>query len=95
GLITAEEAQIAAQNGIYLEISARKGHSFTNGHVVKIAQRAGAKLIVNSDGHDKDDLLTPDFARAVALGAGITEADLNVILNDNPLALLAKLGISV
>jgi len=95
GLITMEEAKLAAKNGIYLEISARKGHSFTNGHVAKVANAAGAKLLVNSDGHDTGDLLTPDFARAVALGAGVEESELNTILNDNPLALLAKLNISV
>jgi len=95
GLITLEEAQLAAQNNIYIEISARKGHSFTNGHVVKITKQAGTKLIVNSDGHDTGDLLTPDFAREVALGAGVKESDLKVILNDNPLALLDKLNISV
>jgi len=95
GLLTIEEAEIAAKNDIYIEISARKGHSFTNGHVVKIAQRAGVKLIVNSDGHDDRDLLTPDFARAVALGAGIEESELTAILIDNPLTLLNKLNISI
>jgi histidinol phosphatase-like PHP family hydrolase len=95
GLITIEEAQLAAQNDIYIEISARKGHALTNGHVVKIAQQAGAKLIVNSDAHDDRDLLTPDFTRAVALGAGIEESYLAVILNNNPLTLLNKLNITL
>ena len=60
-----------------------------------ITQKAGAKLIVNSDGHDKNDLLTPDFARKVALGAGIVESELATILNDNPLALLRRINISL
>ncbi len=42
GLIGYDQARIAAENGVYLEVSARKGHSFTNGHVVKVAKKAGA-----------------------------------------------------
>ncbi|MBW2164045.1 MAG: histidinol phosphate phosphatase domain-containing protein [Deltaproteobacteria bacterium] len=36
GLISEEDVKLAAQNGTFLEISGRKGHSFTNGHVAKL-----------------------------------------------------------
>src|SRR4030042_145868 len=52
GLITREEAALAKERGILLEISARKGHSLANGHVAKIALAAGARLILGSDAHD-------------------------------------------
>ncbi|MCL4459151.1 MAG: histidinol phosphate phosphatase domain-containing protein [Chloroflexi bacterium] len=94
GFITAEEAQLAAGNGIFLEISARKGHSLTNGHVVKVARAAGAKLLVNSDAHDPDDLLTPAFARSVASGAGLLPEELDEVLLKNPTRLLSKIGLS-
>jgi len=74
GLITKEEAQLAASNGIYLEISARKGHSLTNGHVARLAIEAGAKLLLNSDAHDPDDILTLPLARQIFIGTGLTEA---------------------
>ena len=32
GLITPEEARLAAERGVRLEVSARRGHSFANGH---------------------------------------------------------------
>jgi len=89
GLITLEEARLAAQNGIFLELTARREHCLTNGHVARIAKEVGAKLVVNSDHHDLD-LLTPERARQVALGAGLEEADLQTVLIDNPRLLLAK-----
>ena len=72
GFITLEDARLAAEKGIMLELSGRKGHSLTNGHVAKIADMAGAKLAVNADAHGPGDFLTRDMARIVALGAGLT-----------------------
>lgn len=74
GLITAEEAQLAAANGVCLEITTRKGHSLCNGHVARTALAAGARLVVNNDAHAPGDLLSLEMARRVALGAGMTEA---------------------
>lgn len=73
GLISGEDAALAAERGICLEISARKGHSLTNGHVVRMAQSHGAALVVNSDSHAPGDLTTLAMARNVALGAGLSE----------------------
>jgi histidinol phosphatase-like PHP family hydrolase len=72
GFITAAEARLAAEKGIMLELSGRKGHSLTNGHVAKMAEAAGARLAVNADAHGPGDFLTADMARTVALGAGLT-----------------------
>ena len=73
GLITSEEAALAAQRSIILEISGRKGHAFTNGHVARVAQAAGASLMVNSDAHAPGDLLSQEMAEKIALGAGIEQ----------------------
>jgi len=73
GFITLEEANIAARKGILLELSGRKGHCLTNGHVARMALAAGAPLAVNADAHGPGDFLTPAMARAVALGAGLDE----------------------
>ena len=43
GLITAKEARQAARRGVTLEISARKGHCLTNGHVVAAAAGRGGE----------------------------------------------------
>jgi len=71
GLITREEAALAAKRGIALELSARRGHSLSNGHVVRMAQETGAKLVLNTDTHSPEDLLTIAEARKVAFGAGL------------------------
>lgn len=95
GLLTIEEAKLAANNGVFIEISGRKGHSFTNGHVARVAKLAGAKLIVNSDAHDGKDLLTSEFAQKIAQGAGLEQDELLTILTANPLALLEKLNLRI
>ncbi|MDW7711146.1 MAG: histidinol phosphate phosphatase domain-containing protein [Deferrisomatales bacterium] len=75
GLITEEEARLAAEGGVHLEISARKGHSLANGHVASMARRTGAPLVLNTDAHAPGDLIPETFARIVARGAGLTEAE--------------------
>ena len=94
GLITFEDAQLAAENGVFLEVSARRGHSFTNGHVVKIAKLTGATLVLDSDAHQPEDLLTPELTHKIAVGAGLTEEETCTLLEVNPRSLLAKLGFS-
>jgi histidinol phosphatase-like PHP family hydrolase len=71
GLITKEEAALAAEKGVYLEITGRKGHSLTNGHVAAIADLTGALLVVNADAHGPGDFMTARMAEIVAMGAGL------------------------
>lgn len=92
GLLTLEEAKLAATNGIFIEISARKGHSLTNGHIARLAHATGIKLLLNSDAHDSTDLLTPSLAAAIINGAGLEEEQLQQVMTANPLTLLSKLS---
>ena len=92
GLITYEVARLAAENGVYLEVSARKGHSLSNGHVVNTARRAGAAIVLDSDAHEPGDLLTPDLAENIATGAGLGAEEAHALLRVNPCSLLTKLG---
>ena len=71
GLITAEEAALASKRGIALELSARRGHSLANGHVARMAIAAGATLVLNTDTHSPEDLLTLRQAKRIAQGAGL------------------------
>ncbi|MDR2460095.1 MAG: histidinol phosphate phosphatase domain-containing protein [Deltaproteobacteria bacterium] len=80
GFLTQEEAKIAAKNGVFLEISARGGHSLTNGYVVQLARKNGAKMLINSDAHSIGDILTPEKQKKVALGAGLSEKEYEEIL---------------
>jgi histidinol phosphatase-like PHP family hydrolase len=93
GLLSPEEAQLAAANGVFLEISARKGHCLTNGHVVRLGQAAGARFLVNSDAHEPGDLLSPELALSVALGSGLGQEEIRSHLPASVAALLNKLGV--
>lgn len=90
GLLTPEEARAAQARGIFLEISARKGHSLTNGHVVNVCRDAGARMLLGSDAHDVGDLLTPEFARSVAQGAGLSSLEITEVLEKHPALLLRE-----
>ncbi len=90
GIITLEEAQIAAENGIALEITSRQGHCLTNGHVVQVARQAGAKLLLNTDTHTPGDMIDQEMARLVAAGAGLTEEEIHIVTEVNPQALVQR-----
>ena len=93
GLITAEEAGIAARKGVYLEVSARRGHSAANGHVVNTAKAAGARMILDSDAHAPEDLLTREFAMKVARGSGLDFEEATAVLDAAPLEFMKKVGV--
>jgi putative hydrolase len=91
GLLSEEEALLAAENGVFLELSARGGHNTANGHVVKVGRAAGASFLINSDTHQPENLLTEKWAQAVALGAGLDEVEAEQALTINPLQLLERI----
>ena len=94
GLITDEEAALAAERGVFLELSARRGHSLTNGRVARLGLHNGARLLLDSDAHDPHDLLTQEMAEKIASGAGLSEGETSTLLRDNPLGLLKRLGVT-
>lgn len=83
GLIKEEEVKMAAEKGIYLEISARKGHCLANGRVASLARKYGAKLIIGSDAHAPEDLLTLSEAEKILLGAGLSEEEVKKTFQDS------------
>jgi len=90
GLITIEEASLAAQNNIFVEITSRRGHSRTNSHVASVSQKAKARLLVNSDAHDENDLLTSSLIESILHQANINQRQHKQILDRNPLLLIDK-----
>jgi histidinol phosphatase-like PHP family hydrolase len=90
GFITLEEARLAAQNDIYLEITSHKGHCLTNGHVANIARQTGARLVVNTDTHTPRDMIDQEMARRVAAGAGLNETEVEAATVTNPQTLVQR-----
>jgi len=89
GLIDLNTAEIAAENGICLEISARKGHCLTNGHVARIGDEVGCKLVINTDAHSPSDLIDKKMAEQILIGAGVR--DVKEVF-ENSRELMRKLG---
>ena len=82
GLITLEDAALARERGIFLEITARKGHCLANGHVARMAIEVGASLILNTDAHSPGDLITRGQAELIARGAGLSHTACQTMFND-------------
>ncbi len=89
GLITEDEVRLAVRKSVYLEISARRGHSLTNGHVAVMARKCSASLVLNTDSHAPQDLIDRGFASRVAAGAGLTGPEIAAMFANSE-ALLAK-----
>lgn len=82
GLITEEDIKRAKELGVYIEITAKKGHNTTNGHVAKLAKKYGAKIVCNSDAHIHTEFFTPEFRNTVLLGSGLDYNDISIIDNN-------------
>ena len=92
GLITIEEASLAAQNNIFLELTSRSGHSASNAHVASVSQQTKARLLVNSDAHDESNLLTPSLLESILRQANVNQRQHRQILDRNPLLLIDKVN---
>jgi len=92
GLLTDREAELAAENKVFLEVTSRRGHCLGNGNTVLLARTYGADLLVNSDTHSPGDIHTEAFALTVALGAGLNRDEADVVLQNNPIKLLTRVG---
>ena len=75
GLITAADVALAKKRGVRLEITTRKNHAAPNRRLRRLAKAAGAKLVLNTDAHDEDDIVTyPQAVRFLkALGMSAPE----------------------
>jgi len=83
GIINEEEIKLAVKNNIYLEITSRAGHSLTNGYVAKNALKYGAKLVLNTDAHEPEDLINLEFAVKTLLGSGLDNEQIAAVLKNS------------
>lgn len=75
GMLEEKDAELAASLGVFLEITTRQGHSLSNGLVLRRAQEAGAKLLVNTDTHSPGDILDCFQRVKVAMACGMGPED--------------------
>jgi histidinol phosphatase-like PHP family hydrolase len=91
GLITDEEVRKAVENDVLIEVTGRSWHNVTNGHVVSVARKFGARMVVNSDAHAPSNRMDARTAMTVAIGAGMTEKEANDAVRVTPLEAIRKI----
>ena len=63
-------------------MTSRKGHSLTNGHVARLAQKMGTPMVLNSDTHGPGDIWPTDRLHEIVEGAGLTLDDHRTMLKN-------------
>ncbi|MFP4632280.1 MAG: histidinol phosphate phosphatase domain-containing protein [Halobacteriales archaeon] len=91
GMISPEDAALAAENDVYLELTTRRGHSLANGHVARVAVENDANLLVNTDSHHPRDFVDRDRAYEVARLSGLDGAEAERAVDENPVRLLERI----
>ena len=78
GLINEEEAALAAENAVALELSLCPRHAVYNGHVAARARASGAQMVTGSNACSRTELVLLGLRTAILRGAGLErhEADL-------------------
>lgn len=83
GLITDDVVKKGIENGVFFELSTRKGHSITNGHVAKTVLALGGNLVINNDYHAPGDRAKYDHARKILTGAGLSAEQVDKVFENN------------
>ncbi len=83
GLITEDEILRAKAKGVFLEITARNGHSLSNGHVARLSKKNGVSLVLNTDTHTPDNLMSRGHGLQIVRGAGLTVEDFEEMLENS------------
>lgn len=83
GHITEEEVKAAKKHNVCLEITTRNGHSRTNPHVAALALKCNTRMVLNTDSHQPDDLMTDEkIAKALKL-SGLSAKDHKVMIENS------------
>lgn len=91
GLVTEEVIRAGIKNSVYFEITTRKGHSITNGHVARRVLELGGELVLNNDYHAPGDRVSPEMAAMVLAGAGLSDEQINKVFDNNKKIFLQSL----
>jgi histidinol phosphatase-like PHP family hydrolase len=82
GLISDSDVRLAKKKNIFLEVTSRLGHSDSNAHVVERAKAIGAKLILSTDSHEPQDIITPAQLIQAGRKSGLSPKEIDRIFQD-------------
>jgi len=83
GNIKEEDVILAAKRGVALEITTRKNHSSTNGRVCGLAWSNKAKLVLNTDSHSPDDLISDGEAKRFLTSLGLDSDEIKAVFRNS------------
>lgn len=83
GLIKKEDVLLAKKRGVYLELTTRKNHRSSNKHVFRLAGSIGAPLILNTDAHSGDDLISDRQAYRHLSALGLSRSSIQAIFKNS------------
>ncbi len=83
GNIREEDVILAAKRGVALEITTRKNHSSTNAHIFVLARQNKARLVLNTDSHSPDNLISDEEARIFLTLLGIGSDEIKAIFRNS------------
>jgi putative hydrolase len=90
GNIKEEDVIAAARKGTVLEITTRKNHSSTNSHVYNLAGLKGAKMVLNTDSHSGEDLVSDKEAEEFLTALRLNPDEIGQILR-NSLSIVTRI----
>ncbi len=79
GNISQEEAGLAKEQGVFLELTTRKGHSRGNKYAVEMFKNTGVGLVINNDAHTPEDILKPEKLKDIAISCGLNQDEISRI----------------
>ena len=83
GNITDSDVTLAARIGTALEITTRLGHSPANKHVISLANKFNAKMVLDNDSHSPDDLISDERAREFLTALGLNSDEISQIFRNS------------
>lgn len=83
GLLDEKDALLAKKNNVYIEITTRSGHSETNRHVRDVTRAAKAKIVLNSDTHGPEDLISDTLAESFLQSLGFVPSEIKDIFRNS------------
>ena len=79
GLLTAEDAALAAERGVILELSTAPKHCLCNARVAALAMETGCGLVLNGDVRQEEDFASAALRQGTLMGAGLSEEGFQVV----------------
>ena len=83
GKIEEEDVELAARKGMALEITTRLSHCSVNSHVLNLARRFSAKLVLDNDAHSPSDLISHEQALEFLTELGLNSDEIIQIFRNS------------